>query len=98
MKGHPEQPYFNLDEESINHLANEDPRTMRELEELHELIEIISGKRHRRMEKIRRHMMKCSICISKQIQLGLLIPIDEYWESGPMLGHGRLPNLKRMMN
>ena len=98
MQYDPEQPFFNLDDDTIDHLAHEMPQITGELEELHHLVDKLSRKGHRRMEKIRRHMMTCGVCLSKQMRLGLLMPIEDYWESGRIAGAGRLPKLEWMTN
>ena len=82
MQHKSEQRSFHLDDETIDHLTKEMPRVIGELEELHLLVEKLSRKGQRRMEKIRRHMMTCGLCLSKQIRGGALVPIKEYWEFG----------------
>jgi len=87
-----------LDPEIVNHLTEEVARPMHELMELHDAMASISGKAGRRMEKIKHHMMYCGTCLNKQIEMGTLIPIQDYWAAGPMMGAGRLPKLHRMVN
>jgi len=38
------------------------------------------------------------VCLSKMMQAGQLIPIEQYWAIGPMTGQGRLPKLHRQLN
>jgi hypothetical protein len=87
-----------LDEETLRHLAESMPRQLHELEELNEVMGQIGGKVYRRMNKIKKHMQTCGDCLNKQMQLGLLIPIEDYYKAGPMMGAGRLPKLHHMMN
>ena len=98
MQYDPEQTMFDLDGDTIDHLTHVMLRITGELEELHRLVDKLSRKGQRRMEKIRRHMMTCGVCLSKQMRLGLLMPIEDYWESGRMAGAGRLPKLEWMTN
>jgi hypothetical protein len=98
MQHKSEHQFFYLDDETIHHLTNEMPQVIGELEELHLLVEKLSRKGQRRMEKIRRHMMMCGLCLSKQMQLGLLAPIEEYWESRGIDGTGQRPRLEWMKN
>ena len=98
MQYDPEQPFFHLDDETIDHLADEMPRVTTELEELHSLVQKLSRKGERRMEQIRQHLMTCGLCLSKQIGLGILIPIEDYWASRPTSGKGPLPGLEWAKN
>lgn len=97
------QPHFDpnqifLDPEVLEHLQEEVERPVNDLLELQEVITALSGKAGRRMAKIRDHMMHCGTCLNKQIANGMLPPIEEYYEAGPMMGAGRLPKLHHMMN
>lgn len=98
MQHKSEQPFIHLDAETIDHLTDEMPKVIRELEELHFLVEKLSRKGQRRMEKIRRHMMMCGLCLSKQMRIGLLAPIEDYWESVGADGTERRPRLELLNN
>ena len=98
MQHKSEQPFSHLDAETIDHLTDEMPRVIGELEELHFLVEKLSRKGQRRMEKIRRHMMMCGQCLSKQMGIGLLAPIEDYWESVGADGTERRPRLEWLNN
>ena len=87
-----------LDPEVLNHLAEEIERPMHELMDLNEAMSVMAGKAGRRMEKIKHHMMYCGTCLNKQMANGTLIPLQDYWAAGPMMGAGRLPKLHRMVN
>jgi len=71
---------------------------MHQLEELQEVMQQLSGKAGRRMAKVKDHMNHCGVCLSKMMQAGQLIPIEQYWAIGPMTGKGRLPKLHRRLN
>ena len=98
MQHRSEQPFFHLDDETINHLTDEMPQVIGELEELHLLVEKLSRKGQRRMEKIRRHMMMCGQCLSKQMRIGLLASIEDYWQSVGADGTERRPRLEWLNN
>lgn len=86
------------DPEMVNHLAEKVERPMHELMELQDAMASIAGKAGRRMEVIKKHMMYCETCLNKQMANGTLIPLQDYWAAGPMMGAGRLPKLHRMVN
>ena len=87
-----------IDEAIYEHLSEELPRTMGELNEFHELAGKLAGKVHRRTQAVKKHMMFCETCINRQMQLGLLMPIEEFYEQGQMMGLGRLPKVHYMVN
>ena len=89
-----------FDPEHMEHLLGVDAIAdpMHQLEELKEVMEQLSGKAGRRMEKVKNHMNQCGVCLSKMIQSGQLIPIEHYWKMGQMTGQGRLPKLHHQLN
>jgi len=93
-----EQGFF--DPEHVAHLMDveEIAGPMHQLEELQEVMQQLSGKAGRRMAKVKDHMNHCGVCLSKMMQAGQLIPIEQYWAIGPMTGQGRLPKLHRQLN
>ena len=80
--------FLELDGETVNHLLEELPEAMGELEELYQMINELSGKVHRRLQKIQRHLMACSTCLGRQMELGLLMPIEEYYKGCEGLHQG----------
>lgn len=74
--------FLELDGETVNHLLEELPEAMAELEELYQMINKLSGEVHSRLQKIQHHVMACSTCLGRQMELGLLMPIEEYYK-GP---------------
>ena len=93
-----EQGFF--DPEHVAHLMDIDEIAgpMHQLEELQGVMQQLSGKAGRRMEKVKNHMNQCGVCLSKMMQSGQLIPIEHYWKMGQMMGQGRLPKLHRQLN
>ena len=91
-------PFFNFDDETMQHLVNEVPEPVRELKELCEIADGLGDKVGRRMERIKSHMMGCGTCLSKQIADGTLVTLGQYWEADPAMGAGRLPKLHSTMN
>ena len=91
-------PFFNFDDETMQHLVNEVPEPVRELKELFEIAEGLEDKVGRPMERIKSHMMGCGTCLSKQIADGTLVTIGQYWEADLAMGAGRLPKLHSTMN
>ena len=93
-----EQNFF--DKEHVDHLMNIDEIAdpMHQLEELQGVINQLSGKAGRRMEKVKNHMKQCGVCLSKMMKEGHLVPIEQYWAMGQMMGKGRLPKLHRQLN
>jgi len=87
-----------MDEETIDHIQEVMPRAMGELMEFHSLAHKLTGKVYRRTQQIKEHMMTCGDCINRQIKLGMLIPIGEFYEQGQAMGMGRLPKLHYMAN
>jgi len=71
---------------------------MHQLEELQGVIQQLSGKAGRRLQKVKNHMNQCGVCLSKMIQSGQLMPLEQYWEMGQMMGQGRLPKIHRQLN
>ncbi len=84
-----------IDEAIYDHLAEEMPRIVGELNEFHELASKLAGKVHRRTRRIKEHMMTCATCLNRQMELGLLMPIEEFYERG-LAGH--LSKRHYMMN
>ena len=86
--------------EHAEHLmdVNELAEPMQELDELQQVMQQLSGKAIRRVEKVKKHMNHCGICLSKMIESGQLVTLEDYWAMGPVNGKGRLPKLHRMMN
>jgi len=93
-----EQGFFGP--EHVDHLMDveEIADPMHQLEELQEVIQRLSGKAGRRIEKVKNHMNQCGVCLSKMIQSGQLIPLEHYWKIGQMTGQGRLPKIHRQLN
>ena len=93
-----EQGFF--DQEHVDHLMNVDNLAdpMHQLEELQGVMHQLSGKAGRRMEKIKNHMNQCGVCLSKMMKAGQLVPIEQYWAMGQMMGQGRLPKIHRQLN
>jgi len=87
-----------MDEETLEHMQEVMPRDMGELMEFHEMAFKLAGKVARRTQRIKNHMMTCESCLNRQIKLGMLMPIDEFYEQGQMMGMGRLPKLHYMVN
>ena len=87
-----------IDEETYEHLNETMPRIMGELAEFHELAAKLAGKAHRRTQAVTKHMMFCETCLNRQMQLGLLMPIEDFYEQGQMMGLGRLPKVHYMVN
>jgi hypothetical protein len=87
-----------MDEETIDHIQEVMPRAMGELMEFHSLAHKLAGKVYRRTQQIKSHMMTCESCLNRQIKLGMLMPIEEFYEHGKEMGMGRLPKLHYMMN
>ena len=89
-----------FDQEQVDHLMNVDDLAdpMHQLEELQGVINQLSGKAGRRMEKVKNHMNQCGVCLSKMMKDGHLVPIEQYWAMGQMMGKGRLPKLHRQLN
>ena len=81
-----------LDPETLEHLVNEVPGSIKELYEMNEIIGRLTGKADRRMQKAKRHMMQCGTCLSRQMANGALIPIEHYWAAGGF------PKLHQMLN
>ena len=82
-----------FDQEQVDHLMNVDDIAdpMHQLEELQGVMQQLSGKAGRRMEKVKNHMNQCVTCLSKMIKAGQLVPIEQYWAMGQMMGQVRLP-------
>ena len=80
--------FLELDGETVNHLLEELPQIMGELEELNQVMNELSGKVHRRLQKIQHHVMACSTCLGRQMELGLLMPIEEYYKGPEGLQQG----------
>jgi len=93
-----EQSFF--DEEHIKHLMEIDgiADPMHQLGELKQVMHQLSGKAARRQEKVKKHMNQCGVCLSKMMEAGQLLPIEDYWKLGPMIGKGRLPKLHYLTN
>ena len=89
-----------FDQEQVDHLMNVDDLAdpMHKLEELQGVIQQLSGKAGRRMEKVKNHMNQCGTCLSKMMKAGQLVPIEHYWAMGQMMGQGRLPKIHRQLN
>tara|TARA_R100000306_G_C4332702_1_gene121078 strand:+ start:548 stop:838 length:291 start_codon:yes stop_codon:yes gene_type:complete len=89
-----------FDSEQIEHLMGVDSimEPMQQIEELQQVMQTLAGKLSRRIEKINRHSAQCGFCLSKMIQSGQLIPLEQQWAMGPMMGQGRLPKLHRQLN
>jgi|TARA_Y100000031_G_C8065777_1_gene312775 hypothetical protein len=93
-----EQEFFGP--EHIAHLMDiEDiADRMHQLKELEGVIQQLSSKAGRRLEKVKNHMNQRGVCLSKMISSGQLIPLHHYWAMGPMMGRGRLPKFHRQLN
>ena len=89
-----------FDQEQVDHLMNVDDIAdpMHQLEELQGVMQQLSGKAGRRMEKVKNHMNQCGTCLSKMMKAGQLVPIEHYWAMGQMMGQGRLPKIHRQVN
>jgi len=89
-----------FDPEHVAHLMDveEIADPMHQLEELQEVMQQLSGKAGRRMEKVKKHINQCGVCLSKMIKDGQLVPIEQYWAMGQMMGQGRLPKIHRQLN
>ena len=87
-----------MDEETFNHINEEMPRVMEELMEFNEMAFKLTGKLHRRTQKVIKHMQTCGTCLNRQMKLGLLMPIEDFYAQGQAMGVGRLPKLHHMMN
>ena len=90
--------FFELDGETVNHLLEELPQVMGELEELYQVMNKLSGKVHRRLQKIQIHVMACSACLGRQMELGLLMPIEEYYKGFEGLHQGLRAKFLTEMN
>jgi hypothetical protein len=87
-----------MDDGTHDHLQEVMPREIGELMELQEMAFQLAGKLRRRTQKIKNHMMTCEHCLNRQMELGLLMPIQEFYERGQESGMGRLPKLHYMTN
>ena len=91
-------PFHLMGEETAEHLAEVLPRDIGEINEYIEVVHRLEGKINRRMHKIHKHMQTCGKCLNQQMKRGLLLPIEDYYKAGPMMGAGRLPKLHHMVN
>ena len=86
-----------FDQEQVDHLMNVDD-IADPMHQLQGVMQQLSGKAGRRMEKVKNHMNQCGTCLSKMIKAGQLVPIEHYWAMGQMMGQGRLPKIHRQVN
>ena len=84
-----------MDEETLEHIQEVMPREIGELMEFHEMAYKLAGKVHRRTRRVKEHMMTCGTCLNRQVELGLLMPIEEFYEQGQA---GHLSKLHYMVN
>ena len=87
-----------MDEETFNHINEEMPRVLGELMEFSEMALKLTGKLQRRTQRVIKHMQTCGTCLNRQMNLGLLMPIEEFYAQGQAMGMGRLPKIHHMVN
>tara|TARA_R110000824_G_scaffold15196_1_gene64106 strand:+ start:1168 stop:1461 length:294 start_codon:yes stop_codon:yes gene_type:complete len=87
-----------MDDGTHEHIQEAMPREMGELAEFGEMARQLAGKVYRRTRKIKQHMMTCEYCLNRQMELGLLMPIEDFYTQGQEMGMGRLPKLHHMKN
>ena len=77
-----------MDDGTREHIEELMPREMGELTEFHEMAYKLAGKVYRRTQKIKKHMMTCEACLNRQMKLGLLMPLEEYYKGPEGLKQG----------
>ena len=87
-----------MDGGTLEHIQEVMPREMGELMEFHGMAYKLAGKVYRRTQKIKKHMMTCEFCLNRQMKLGLLMPIEDFYAQGQAMGMGRMPKLHYMAN
>ena len=84
-----------MDDGTQEHIQEVMPREMGELMEFHEMAYKLTGKVYRRTRKIKQHMMTCETCLNRQVKLGLLLTIEEFYEQAQQ---DHLSKLRYMVN